>query len=167
MTFLSKIELLDAAGWLCVFLAGLGLIFPFSVLAPANTIFIGLGLVYLGLFLSVEIKLLVDPLELKKLRQNFIATNKHMQIELQKFARHKSEKEYIQVENNGITFNACGRSEFIPWAEVILLQKVKTVTGNEFRLFTPTRKFDFDSTFQNVDDLENVINSAIQMHGKL
>ncbi len=167
MTFLRKIELLDAAGWLCVFLAGLGLIFPFSVLAPANLIFIGLAIIYLGLFFFVEIKLLTDPLELKKLRQNFITTNKLLQIEIQKFGNYKTDREYIQVENNGITFNACGQSEFIPWAEVILLQKVKTVTGNVFKLYTPTRKFFFDSAFQNVGELENIINSAIQTNGKI
>lgn len=166
MTFLRKISLLDAVGWLSVFLAGLGLIFPFSFLAPANLIFISLALLYLALFFTVEFRLLADPSALKKLRQNFIPASKATDISIQKFARVKSKNEFIEVENNGITFNAQGRSEFIPWAEVIFLQRVKTVSGTVFKLYTPTRRFVFDSNFQNASDLVQIIDSAIETPAK-
>jgi hypothetical protein len=153
---------IDIIGWLCIFLAGLGIIFPFSIIAPANLIFIGLGVIYFCYFVLREARLQADPPGLKEARQNWLLTSKVIDIEESKFERKNNPSIFMLAGANGITFNAANKTPTtIPWSEILQVRTVRIMGKEEHTVYTLKNKFTFDQSYKNHKDLVEIIKRSL------
>lgn len=148
---------IDILGWLCIFLAGLGIIFPFSIIAPANLIFIGLGVLYFCYFVVREARMHTDPPGLKEARQNWVLQAKVLDIEERKFEHKNDPTMFILAGANGITFNAAKTPTTIPWSEVIQVRTVKIIGQEVHTVYSLKNKITFDQSYQNDQDIVEII----------
>lgn len=152
---------IDIFGWLCIFIAGLGFIFPFSVIAFANLIFISLGLTYLCYFAWREVRLQADPSDLKELRKNWLLTNKTFNLEERKFQHKKNARFFILTSGDGITFNASNNQTNIPWSEVIQIRSVRILNQDLHTVYTLKSKYNFDHTYNDHFELVEIIKKQL------
>ncbi|MCW5822342.1 MAG: hypothetical protein KIT34_06030 [Cyanobacteria bacterium TGS_CYA1] len=152
---------IDIFGWLCIFIAGLGLIFPFSVIGAANLIFISLGITYICYFVWREAWIQADPPKLKEARKNWLYANKSREIEEKKFQHKSDAKCYIVTSANGITFNASNRELIIAWSEVIEIRSVRILGQDLHTVYTLKAKYNFDQTYNDHLELAEMIKKQI------
>lgn len=152
---------IDIIGWLCIFLAGIGIIFPFSIIAPANLIFIGLGLIYFCYFVLRETRLHADPPGLKEARQNWVLTPKVLEIEERKFEHKNDPTIFILASAHGITFNAAKTPTTIPWSEVIQVRTLRIMGKEEHTVYFLKNKITFDQSYQNHQDIIEIIKRTL------
>ncbi len=152
---------IDIFGWLCIFTAGLGFIFPFSVIASTNLIFISLGLTYLCYFAWREVRLQADPSHLKESRKNWLLTNKTCDLEERKFQHLKNATLFIVTSGDGITFNASNTQTSIPWSEVIHVRSVRILNQDLHTVYTLKSKYNFDHTYSNHFELVEIIKKQL------
>lgn len=152
---------IDIIGWLCIFLAGLGIIFPLSIIAPANLIFIGLGAIYFCYFVVREVRLHRDPPGLKEARQNWVLQAKVLEIEERKFEHKNDPTIFILAGAHGITFNATKTPITIPWSEVIQVRTVRIIGKEEHTIYLLKKKITFDQSYQNHQDIVEIIKRAL------
>jgi len=151
----------DIIGWLCIFTAGLGFIFPFSVIASLNLIFISLGITYLCYFIWREVQLQSDPAELKESRQSWLLTQKSVTIEEQKFEHKSRANDFILLDVSGITFNASSKTVIVPWSEVIQVRSYKVFNQNLHTVYTLKGKHNFDQAYKNHLELVELIKKTL------
>lgn len=152
---------IDIFGWLCIFIAGLGFIFPFSVIGAANLIFISLGITYICYFVWREAQIQADPPNLKEARKNWLYADKTREIEEKKF-QHQSDAEcYIVTSTNGIRFNAKKRELVIPWSEVIQIRSLRVLRQDLHTIYTLKNKYNFDHTYKDHLELVEIIKKQI------
>jgi len=152
---------IDIIGWLCIFLGGLAIIFPFSIIAPANLIFISLGVIYFCYFVLREARLQADPPGLKEARQNWLLNAKVMEIEERRFERKNDSSVYWLVSTTGITFNKSNTPITIPWSEILQVRTVRIIGKEEHTVYTLKSKFIFDRSYNNDQDLVEIIKKSL------
>lgn len=84
-----------------------------------------------------------------------------MEIEERRFERKNDSSVYWLVSTTGITFNKSNTPITIPWSEILQVRTVRIIGKEEHTVYTLKSKFIFDRSYNNDQDLVEIIKKSL------